>query len=486
MADIWSGVKTTRDEAALATLAAEARRDLERLCVPAANWVPPRVGPDGRPMLDVLVVGGGLCGQTVAFALMRDGIRNIRVIDRAERGAEGPWGTYARMQILRSPKHLTGPDLGVPSLTFRAWFEAQHGADGWQRLHKPGRLDWRDYLLFVRDCAGLAVENGVEVRALESGPNGVRAVLRSDGRDEIAFARHVVLATGRDGAGGPRQPSFPGLASEARGRVFHSSDAIDVAAFAGRHIAVLGAGASAFDCAAEALEAGARVTLAVRRPHLPQVNKPKWMSFPGFMKGFYALDDATRWDFFTYAFAEQVPPPWESVQRCDAHAGFDIRFGVSWRDVVPDETGVTVVTPEGTERYDAVILGTGFDVDILARPELAPLAGEVLLWRDRVSAGEAEAHPECARFPYLGPGFELIARAAGNGQSLARLHLFNWGVTLSHAALAGDIPGLRTGVERLSQALCTRLLADDIATHRAALQALDDPELKPTRWYVER
>jgi FAD-dependent urate hydroxylase len=65
-------------------------------------------------MLDVLIIGAGLCGQTAAFALAREGIRNVRTVDRAERGREGPWGTYARMDTLRSPKHLTGPDLGSP------------------------------------------------------------------------------------------------------------------------------------------------------------------------------------------------------------------------------------------------------------------------------------------------------------------------------------------------------------------------------------
>ena len=87
-------------------------------------------------MLDVLVIGGGMCGQTVAFALARDGVRNVRIIDRAARGGEGPWGTYARMDTLRSPKQLAGPDLGVPSLTYRAWHEAKFGARHWNKLHK--------------------------------------------------------------------------------------------------------------------------------------------------------------------------------------------------------------------------------------------------------------------------------------------------------------------------------------------------------------
>jgi glycine/D-amino acid oxidase-like deaminating enzyme len=40
------------------------------------------------PTLDVLVVGAGMCGQTAGFALLREGVRKIRVIDAAARGDE--------------------------------------------------------------------------------------------------------------------------------------------------------------------------------------------------------------------------------------------------------------------------------------------------------------------------------------------------------------------------------------------------------------
>src|SRR6476660_3704579 len=177
----------------LATLAAEARRDFERMRYPAANWVPPIEGPDGKPALDVLVIGAGMCGQTLGLALARDGVRNVRIVDRAPGGREGPWGTYARMDTLRSPKHLTGPDLGFPALTFRAWYEAQHGADGLQRLYKISTSDWLAYLLWVRDTAGIAVDNGVEVVDLEPGASFVRVELRSpNGRDTV-YVRKVVL-----------------------------------------------------------------------------------------------------------------------------------------------------------------------------------------------------------------------------------------------------------------------------------------------------
>ncbi len=488
MTDIWEGVKSERNPRALDGLAAEVRRDLARLNFPAADWVPPSAR-DGRPVLDVLIIGAGLCGQTAAFALMRDGIRNFRVVDRCARGEEGPWGTYARMQILRSPKTLTGPDLGVPSLTFRAWYEAQHGDAGWQRLHKIGRLDWRDYLIWVRDTVGIAVENGVEVTHLATEADGVAVTMRSAAGTEQVFARKVVLASGRDGSGGLRLPSFPGIvaAGGGLGRCLHSSEDIHFAAFAGGSVAVLGAGASAFDCAASALEAGAaKVTQFVRRPHLPQVNKAKWASFIGCLKGFSGLDDATRWAFFTYIAGEQAPPPHESVLRCDAHPGFSIAFGTPWTDVRPDEAGVTIRTPKGEERFDATILATGFDVDLTMRPELNAVCHNILLWRDRVSPEAAAQAPDCARFPYVGPGFEMLERTAGATPGLGHIHVFNWGVTVSHSALAGDIPGLRIGADRLAEALCRGLLGADIAAHLQRLQEAEDPELLPTKRFVPR
>ena len=476
-----------RDDAALARLARDARADLARLNFPPANWVPPAVAPDGAPVLDVLVAGAGMCGQTAAHALLREGVANLRVVDRAARGEEGPWGTYARMLTLRSPKHLTGPDLGVPSLTFRAWYEAQHGDAGWAALHKVGRLDWRDYLLWVRDTVGLEVHNGVSLADVEDQGGLLRARLVSARGEERVWARKIVLALGRDGSGAPRWPDFPSLRRDdplAAGRVFHSADAIDFASLRGHRVGVLGAGASAFDNAACALEAGARVDLFARRPFLPQVNKSKWTSFAGFFRGYESLDDARKWRFYTYILDEQVPPPWETVRRCDAHEAFTLRLGTPWTDVRPGSDGVLVSTPAGSGRFDAVIFGTGFEVDLLERPELARYAGAIDTWANHVSPEEARSHREAARFPYLGSGFELRARGDAHRDALSNLHLFNWGSTMSHGALAGDIPGLAIGAGRLAQAIARDLFVADADLHWERLQALEEPELLPTKWYV--
>ncbi|MBL8379388.1 MAG: NAD(P)/FAD-dependent oxidoreductase [Burkholderiales bacterium] len=468
--------------------AEQARHDLERLLYPAANWVQPSTDPEGRPVLDVLVVGAGMCGQSAAFGLLRAGVRNLRVIDREARGREGPWGTFARMLTLRSPKHLTGPDLGIGTLTFRAWYEAQHGAEGWASLYKIPTLTWRDYLLWVRDTVGIAVENRTALVSLKPEGDGLRATLEGPGGQETVHARKVVLALGREGSGSlrwPRFPSFDPRSPAASGRVLHASTEFPFAPMAGKRVAVLGAGATGFDNAATALDAGAaQVTLFARRTSLPQVNKSKWTSFPGFFHGFINLPDEWRWKFLTHVYSEQVPPPHESVLRCDGDARFAVRLGEAWTDLVPGDDAVRIETIRGSHVFDYAILATGFDVDLMERAELAAFRGAVRLWRDRVDAAEASQHAEASRFPYLGAGFELMACEGTALPSARNVHLFNWGSAMSHGQLAGDIPGLAVGVDRLVQAIASDLFVADAKKHHAALLAHAEPELKTTRYYV--
>ncbi|WP_375458983.1 NAD(P)-binding domain-containing protein [uncultured Enterovirga sp.] len=469
----------------LGGLAAEARRDLARLNHPVANWVLPKAAPDGGPALDVLVVGAGMCGQTAAFGLLREGISNVRVIDRSPRGLEGPWGTFARMETLRSPKHLTGPDLGIPSLTFRAWYEAQHGEVGWRDLYKIHRLDWLRYLGWVRETAALPVENETELLGLAPAGDLVRADIQGPAGMEIVHARKVVLACGREGSGGRRGLGFGEVG---QGRLFHSAEEIDFARFAGRRMAVLGASASAFDNAAVALEAGvADVTLFVRRSHLPQVNKSKWASFPGFLRGYASLDDRSRWAFTTYMFGEGTPPPHESVLRCERHPGFRIRFGEGWTGVTEEPDG-TLAIETATGRYpvEAAIVATGFDIDLVQRHELGTFRPHILLWEDRVSPEAAQRNPEAARFPYLGDGMQMLEREPGAMPRVNALHVFNWGATMSHGALAGDIPGLGIGATRLAQAIVRDLFVEDAERHALAMRAHEDDELKPTPYHLPR
>lgn len=487
-------ISSPRNTAALESLTLEAQRDLQRLNYPAANWV---VAPNADKVLDVLVVGAGMCGQTAAFALLREGLRNIRVIDAAARGNEGPWATFARMLTLRSPKQLTGPDLGVPSLTFRAWYEAQHGTGdistfdaatpGWASLHKIGRVDWRDYLLWVRDAAQIPVENLTRLDSLTDEDGVAVAQISGPQGTETVRARKIILALGRDGSGAPRWPSYPSLSMQdplAHGRIFHTMDNIDFESWRGKTMAVLGAGASAFDNAACALEAGVTVQQFARRKVMPQINKSKAASFPGFLRGYLQLDDQRKWRFYTYIFDEQVPPPWETVRRCDAHDSFSLHMGCGWKDVKPQADAVEVTLADGSvQRFDAVIFGTGFDVDLLDRPELQRYSAHIDTWGRHVTPEQAESNSEAARFPYLAPGFALQSTDASLAEAMARIHLFNWGATMTHAALGSDIPGLGIGATRLAHAIVADLFVQDADLHWQRLLTHDEPELLETRWH---
>ena len=234
--------------ASLAAHSVRVRHDLECLELPGKPWVPRRES-GGVPVVDAVIVGAGMCGLAAAASLRFLGVDNIRVLDRAPRGREGPWITYARMETLRSPKTLAGPALGIPSLTFRAWFEAQFGAEEWQRLGKIPRTQWMAYLAWYRDVLGIVVESAIGVTLLRPRDDGLIAV-ETEGAGTI-LARHVVLASGRDGLGGTTVPT---LARTLDRRLWaHSRDDIDFTALTGRRVGVVGAGASAMDNAASAL-----------------------------------------------------------------------------------------------------------------------------------------------------------------------------------------------------------------------------------------
>jgi cation diffusion facilitator CzcD-associated flavoprotein CzcO len=458
------------------------RRDLALLGLPPAKWTASRQAPDGSPAADVVVIGAGMGGLAVAGALSLRGIGDVRLIDRSPAGREGPWITYARMDTLRSPKTLAGPALGIPSLTFRAWYETTFGMNAWETLYKIPNAVWQDYLGWFGRVLGLGIENAVGVAGIEPSPDLV-AVRRDDG--SVTWARRVVLATGRAGAGGLHIPDFVDRALWPD-HAAHSAEAIDFGGLAGRAVAVVGGSASAWDNAATALEQGAAaVDMYVRRTALPQINKGRGSAGPGYFLGWQALDDDARWDLAAYIEDNPAPPPHETVHRTLRHQGFRIHLGTPVMAAMRDGGAVALRLADGTiRRHDFLILGTGFAVDLAMRPELAALAPAVATWADRYAP--ARQRPGLGRYPYLGAGFELQERAPGALLGLGRIHLFNHGAQLSHGTLASDIPGVSVGAGRLADALARAFFREDQAEIRQALDRFDEPELAGTPFFVAR
>ena len=461
-------------------------RDLDMLGVPAANWPASVADASGQPVLDVLIVGAGMNGIAAAGCLLFKGVRNIAVVERSRPGEEGPWLTYARMDTLRSPKTLPGPALGVPSLTFRAWYEAKHGIAAWEALYKIHNRTWVEYLSWLQKVLALPVSHGVALEALEPSGAFIRAVLNESGSRRNILARRVVLATGRAGAGGDLWPDFvdralaPNLAA-------HTNDAIDFDALRGKSIAMLGGGASAWDNAATALERGAaRVDMYVRRPYLPQVNKGRGSAFPGFLHGWSSLPDAERWAMMVYLNDVQSPVPHETVNRTTKLGGFHIHFrsAIETASRAGEKIAVKIAGHSEVKLHDFLIVGTGFNVDPARMPELARYAPNIATWRDRYQPPPNLRRHDLERFPYLGPGFELTERNPGSDPTLGQIHLVNFGAHASHTAIASDIPGVNIAAERVAGAIVTSLFREDIEHMRRRVEDFNEPELESTPYFV--
>ncbi|MBL6457707.1 NAD(P)/FAD-dependent oxidoreductase [Belnapia sp. T6] len=465
----------------LPALEARLRQDLEFLELPAKPCVPRREA-GGRPVVDVVIIGAGMCGLAAAAQLRLLGIDNLRVLDRAPAGQEGPWVTYARMETLRSPKTLAGPALGLPALTFRAWFEAQHGPAAWEALGKIPRGQWMDYLAWYRRVMGVPGENGVELRLLRPREDGLIEVETSTG---ACLARRVVLASGRDGLGGPYVPPI----TDRIPRRFwaHTRDAIDFAALRGKRVGVVGAGASAMDNAAMALEAGAAsLDMFVRRAAVPAVNKFTGIGSPGVVHGFQALPDEWKWRFLHHVFGAQTPPPRDSTLRVSRHPTARLHLASPVLDLREEEGAVRVETPRGAVTVDFLIFGTGFLADPALRPELALIAPQIRLWGDRFTPEPGQEQAELASSPDLAPDFAFQEREPGACPALAHIHCFNYPATLSHGKLTGDIPAVSAGARRLAEAITRAFFVEDRERHFAALQAYATPELLGDEWPERR
>jgi cation diffusion facilitator CzcD-associated flavoprotein CzcO len=467
----------------LAELEARLRRDLELLVVPPAKaWLEPRVHPQWGPVLDVAIVGAGMSGLAAAFAFKRLGVRNMRVFDRAPAGVEGPWATYARMETLRSPPELVGPALGLSNLTFRAWYEAQFGPAAWTAVHRIPRLQWMDYLRWYRKVIDVPIENETELADLAGDGDAVLLTLRSASREWRIAARRVVLATGRDGLGGAYVPElFRGLD---RRHCAHSSDEIDFPNLRGKTVAVIGAGASAVDNAAEALEAGAaRVAMLVRRPDVPRVNRGMGIGSPGMWHGFGRLKPAQRWSIVQHIEDHAIPPPRDSMLRGSRHKNFSIITRCAPRGAHVRGDRVLLDTNRGLLAFDYLILATGFAVDWGMRPELASLAPHVLRWKDRFKPGTGETFSQ-ADDPFLGGDLEFLERVPGAAPWVGRVHCFTFPAFMSHGPITGDIPAISVGAERIAQGVAACLFAEDYERNWVRLLAWDTPELRGDEFTV--
>jgi len=408
-----------------------------------ADWVKARAGVDHN----VVIVGGGQSGLSIGYGLRRKGVGRVTVIDRASPGEAGIWRSIARMHQLRTPKTLAGPELGNAALSFRAFYETLHGTAAFDALDRIPRTDWADYLDWFQRATGSMVR--YRTRLIEIEPQGdlLRLHLESDGVRRTETARKVVLANGYAGAGGPNVPEF--IRALPPDVWTHTTGNIPFEALAGKVVGVVGAGSSAFDAAAVALENGAaEVHLFSRRPYIDYPAPPSPQPAPAPDRGYpnvselaYELPDGVRWRNFLLGDRRVASVPLDSIERAVAFDGFHIHLNSSLSDVARTADGkVTGKVGNNMFRFDHLIAATGYRIDLAAQPELARIHDAIALWGDRYKPGAGEENAAGAAHPYLGAGFEFLPRGKEGGEYLRNVHCFNLAAALSYGVPVGDVP----------------------------------------------
>lgn len=441
---------------------AAARDALRQIGADPPNWVPDSAGIDHN----VAVVGGGQTGCAIAFALRRAGIGRVTIIDAAadEVGA-GLWLNAARMNLLRTPKTLPGPELGIPAFSFQAWYEARHGATAYAAIDRIRRTDWAEYLRWYRHFLGIPVRYRTRLCSIGPADRHFRLRLEIDGRTAVETTRKIVLATGFTGYGGACLP--PLLTATLPPSLYaHTEEAIDFAALRGKVVAVIGAAASAFDAAGVALEAGAAaVHLFARRPAIAAVPITRSRGYPGAYDNYHALPDTTRWEQALRFRRAGSTPTIDAIERAVAFPNFHLHLSAPWESASVRDARIVAHAAGSEFHVDFVIAGTGYQADLAARPELAAFADDVLLWRDRFVPPDDAADNWLGAHPYLGPGHEYLEKAPGAAPYLRDIHVQNPAGFVSFGVPTGDVPSMKRDIPAIVAHISRDLFFADFEHH---------------------
>ena len=328
----------------------------------------------GAPRCDVAIIGAGPYGLAVKAAL-RSADLDVRIF--------GPPMSFWRERmpegmLIRSPWVATSFSGAATGLSL----------DDYERsLGHPlsRRLPLDDFIAYGNWFMRRTSPDADERRVDSVSTNGSGFMLRlADG--ERLTARRVVVAAGIERFAS-RPDQFKHLPRE---RVLHTTELTVPRALSGSRVVVIGGGQSALESAALLHEAGADVTVLVRRPSVHWLLRSQRLHGLGLLTNLlYAPSDIgpaglSRLLTFPDAFARI---PRHTRERLDRRA---IRAaGSGWLVPrladLPIETGVEVVSAvvDGgrvslrlgsgeTREADHVVLGTGFRPDIRRYPFLDP------------------------------------------------------------------------------------------------------------------
>ena len=343
----------------------------------------------------VAIVGAGPYGLSIAAHLAAAGIDACLFGDSMQTWREG----MPRGMVLKSEGFASS--LSDPGDTFTLGHHCRERGLPYADLGWPVPVEvFADYgVEFGRRFVPRRDER--RVTRVSRGRAGFR-VETEDGA--VVTAGSVVLATGI--AGFARIPDeLSGLPASA---LTHSSRHADYSAFAGREVAVIGAGASALDAAAALRRSGAAVTLVSRRAEVrfhgggrarrrrDALLAPLTPLGPGWKKWlccelpllFHALPERVRVGIVQRYLG---PAPAHSVRDViEGHVPYWLRSRVAGAELTPQGRVALHVEQEGAGRrtleVDHVIAATGYRVDLARLAILDPALAAAVATVDRSPA----------------------------------------------------------------------------------------------------
>jgi Pyridine nucleotide-disulphide oxidoreductase len=326
-----------------------------------------------RADIDIAVVGSGPHGLSASVHLRRAGL---------EPQAFGPpmafWRGMPRGMKLRSNLPATSIAETVGPLSLHA-YARETGEELVQHMALERFLAYGDWV----QRGGVPDVDVRTVSRLAKGRNGFVLEL-SDG--ESVTARRVVVACGI----APFAYVPPGFSHLPPGRISHTSEHRDMAAFAGRRVAVVGGGQSAFECAALMKERGAQVEVLVRGSDIVWLRRksPKNTLGPLGPVVYAPTDVGPLWysrlvsvpDLFrrlprraqTRIAARSIRPACSHFVRIRLD-GVEVTLGATVRAATETGSELRLELSDGSVReVDHLLFGTGYRIDVARYPFLGP------------------------------------------------------------------------------------------------------------------
>ena len=258
----------------------------------------------------VVIIGAGVTGLLAGYRLLQAGFRNFRIIEEAAE-VGGTW------TINRYP----GARVDTPSMlySYNFWQDP-----GWSEHFCP-QPELLSYMKSVAREYGLepfitTSTSVTEMRWDEATSRWILDVRFQDGTIETLTANFVISAVGLLRV--PRIPDIPGIA-QFRKPAFHSTSWTDTVDVRGKHLAVVGSGATAIQIVPAIADSVSRITVFERTPHWIQPHPDYGKKLSGAEHELFEIPTYRQWYRFRqfWRFGDsayntvRVDPEWPHQDR---------------------------------------------------------------------------------------------------------------------------------------------------------------------------